>query len=143
MHEVTLVSTPREREDAYAVRVRVFVEEQGVPLDLELDALDETADHFLARDGGRRPVGAGRLVAQDGVGVLGRLAVLPEARGTGVGVRLVRAIEEHARARGLTSVELHAQTRAGGFYRRLGYEAYGEEEMEAGIPHVWMRKPLA
>jgi predicted GNAT family N-acyltransferase len=142
MHTVTLISTPGEREDAYAVRMRVFVEEQRVPAEMELDACDQTADHFLARVDGR-PVGTGRLTVRDRVGVLGRLAVLPEARGAGLGAALVRAIEERVRERGLAAVELHAQTRAEGFYRRLGYEAHGEEEMEAGIPHVWMRKPLS
>lgn len=141
MIEIRTVSTERELADAYAVRIRVFVDEQGVPPELELDEFDASADHFLARLDGR-PVGAGRLIVRDEVGVLGRLAVLREARGTGLGAALVRAIEGRGRERGLPALELHAQTQAEGFYERLGYKAYGEIEMDAGIPHIWMRKSL-
>jgi len=76
------------------------------------------------------------------LGSLGRLAVAEEARGLGVGVALVRAIEDAARARGLAAVDLHAQTHALGFYERLGYEAYGPEYLEAEIPHQGMRRAL-
>lgn len=77
-----------------------------------------------------------------GVGALGRLAVLRSARGLGAGAALVRAVEEAARERGLTAVDLHAQTHALGFYERLGYVAYGTEFPDAGIPHLAMRKTL-
>ncbi|MFC9996525.1 GNAT family N-acetyltransferase [Nocardia sp. NPDC127526] len=141
MIEVVTVSTEQELADAYAIRVEVFVTEQGVPKELELDELDATADHFLARLDGT-PAGAGRLLIRENTGVLGRLAVLKETRGTGLGVALVRAIEDRARERGLTAVELHSQTQARGFYERLGYSAYGDIDDDAGIPHIWMRKPL-
>jgi len=128
--------------DAFAVRHDVFVVAQGVPLDLERDELDETADHLVVRVDGR-VMGTGRLfVGDDGVGVLGRLAVREEARGAGLGVALVRGIEERARERGLRAIELHAQTHVREFYERLGYVAFGEEYLEAGIPHISMRKPL-
>ncbi|GAA5065541.1 hypothetical protein GCM10023336_46360 [Streptomyces similanensis] len=108
--------------------------------------------HVLAvRDDGV-PLGTGRLLhgasaaartgGAAGVGSLGRLAVTKEARGLGVGVALVRAVEEAARAHGLTAVDLHAQTHALGFYERLGYEAYGPEFPDAGIPHRAMRRAL-
>ncbi|GAB2523232.1 GNAT family N-acetyltransferase [Nocardia heshunensis] len=142
MIEVVTVSTEQERADVYAVRMTVFVDEQGVPADIEIDELDEIADHFLGRLDGA-PAGAGRMVVRDGIGVLGRLAVLKETRGTGLGVALVRAIEERARERGLDAVELHSQTQARGFYEKLGYEAYGEIGMDAGIPHIWMRRTLS
>ncbi|WP_405487044.1 GNAT family N-acetyltransferase [Nocardia sp. NBC_00511] len=141
MIEVVTVTTEQELADAYAVRMRVFVDEQGVPAEIEIDELDEIADHFLARLDGA-PVGAGRLLVRDEVGVLGRLAVLEQTRGTGLGAALVRAIEERSRARGLRAVELHSQTQARGFYEKLGYEAYGEIGMDAGIPHIWMRREL-
>ncbi|WP_245721498.1 GNAT family N-acetyltransferase [Nocardia crassostreae] len=141
MIEVVTVSTEQDLADAYAIRVEVFVTEQGVPRELELDELDATADHFLARFDGE-PVGAGRLLVRENIGVLGRLAVLKQTRGTGLGVALVRAIEDRARQRGLTAVELHSQTQAQGFYERLGYTAYGDIDDDAGIPHIWMRKTL-
>lgn len=152
MREIRLVTTPGELEAAYAIRTDVFVTEQGVPVELELDELDETADHFVAYDDGR-PVGAGRLVVESPgfegsdpslgpVGHLGRLAVRPETRGSGLGVDLVRAIESRARDRGLAVMALSAQTHALGFYERLGYTAYGPEFDDAGLPHRWMRRAL-
>ncbi|MFJ8008778.1 GNAT family N-acetyltransferase [Streptomyces fagopyri] len=141
-----------DREACFAVRKEVFVGEQGVDEDIEYDAYDSGALHVLAvRDDGT-PLGTGRLLhgeaaaAKTGgdprAGSLGRLAVKKEARGLGVGVALVGAIEDAARARGLTSVDLHAQTHALGFYERLGYVAYGEEFLDAGIDHRAMRKTL-
>ncbi|GAB3212084.1 GNAT family N-acetyltransferase [Nocardia tengchongensis] len=141
MIEVVTVSTEQELADAYAVRLQVFVAEQGVPEEIEIDELDEVADHFLGRLDGK-PAGAGRLLLRDGIGVLGRLAVLAETRGSGLGAALVRAIEERARARGLAAIELHSQTHAVGFYEKLGYRAFGEVGMDAGIPHIWMRRSL-
>lgn len=141
-----------DREACFAVRKEVFVGEQGVPEDLEYDAYDAVAVHVLAVREDGVPLGTGRLLfgeaAADKVGgdlalgSLGRLAVTQEARGLGVGVALVRAIEDAARARGLAAVDLHAQTHALVFYERLGYEAYGPEYLEAGIPHQGMRRAL-
>ncbi|MEV1062209.1 GNAT family N-acetyltransferase [Streptomyces sp. NPDC050263] len=141
-----------DREACFAVRKEVFVGEQGVPEDLEYDALDAGAVHVLAVGEDGVPLGTGRLLfgeaaaaRTDGdlsVGSLGRLAVTREARGLGVGAALVRAIEEAARARGLAAVDLHAQTHALGFYERLGYAAYGPEFPDAGIAHRSMRRSL-
>ncbi|AOT58451.1 MULTISPECIES: GNAT family N-acetyltransferase [Streptomyces] len=143
----------QDRAAAFAVRRQVFVVEQGVPEEIEYDALDATAVHLLAvRSADGAALGTGRLLhgpdaachtgGDEGVGALGRLAVAQAARGLGVGAALVRAIEEAARARGLKAVDLHAQTHALGFYERLGYEAYGSEFPDAGIPHLAMRRVL-
>jgi predicted GNAT family N-acyltransferase len=151
-YAVRIAKDTADREACFAVRQEVFVGEQGVPQDMEYDAYDATAVHVLAvRDDGL-PLGTGRLLygeaaaAKTGgeprVGSLGRLAVTKEARGLGVGAALVRGIEEAARARGLTAVDLHAQTGALGFYERLGYKAYGPEFTDAGIPHQAMRRSL-
>ncbi|MFB9504948.1 GNAT family N-acetyltransferase [Streptomyces aurantiacus] len=144
-----------DREACFAVRKEVFVVEQQVPEDLEYDMYDaHDADvvHVLAVREDGVPLGAGRLLygeasaagtgGEPGVGSLGRLAVTRAARGHGVGVALVRGIEDAARARGLTAVDLHAQTHALGFYERLGYVAYGPEFPDAGIPHRAMRRSL-
>jgi len=151
-HVVRVAEDPADREMCFAVRKEVFVGEQGVPEDIEYDAYDAVAVHVLAVRQDGTPLGTGRLLhgeaaaaKGDGdltVGSLGRLAVAREARGLGVGVALVRAIEDAARARGLAAVDLHAQTHALGFYERLGYEAYGPEYPEAGIPHRAMRRAL-
>ncbi|MET7572622.1 GNAT family N-acetyltransferase [Streptomyces sp. NPDC005492] len=151
-YAVRVADDPADREACFAVRKDVFVVEQGVPQEIEYDAYDEAATHVLAVREDGTPLGTGRLLygeaaaaKTDGdltVGSLGRLAVTKEARGLGVGVALVRAIEDAARARGLAAVDLHAQTHALGFYERLGYEAYGPEFPDAGIPHRAMRRAL-
>jgi predicted GNAT family N-acyltransferase len=154
MSMVRLATEPDQVATAYAIRSEVFVGEQGVPPDLELDDLDATADHFVAYDDAGRPVGAGRLViepprfegAPDAavpVGHLGRLAVLVAARGNGLGLALVAAIERRAVERGLALVALSAQTQAIGFYERLGYAAHGPEFDDAGLPHRWMTRLLS
>ncbi|MGW0764943.1 GNAT family N-acetyltransferase [Streptomyces sp. NPDC002676] len=151
-YTVRVAEDPADREACFGVRKDVFVVEQGVPEDLEYDAYDAVAVHVVAVREDGVPLGAGRLLYGEAaagktggdasVGSLGRLAVTRAARGLGVGVALVRAIEEAARARGLTAVDLHAQTHAMGFYERLGYEAYGPEFPDAGIPHRAMRRAL-
>ncbi|WP_190017688.1 GNAT family N-acetyltransferase [Streptomyces lucensis] len=143
---------PADREACFAVRKEVFVVEQGVPQDIEYDAHDADAVHVLAVREDGVPLGTGRLLTGEAaaartggdpaVGSLGRLAVARRARGLGVGAALVRAIEDAARSRGLTAVDLHAQTHALGFYERLGYEVYGPEFPDAGIPHRSMRRTL-
>ncbi|MFF0476156.1 GNAT family N-acetyltransferase [Streptomyces sp. NPDC004284] len=141
-----------DREACFAVRREVFVEEQGVPQELEYDTYDATAVHVLAVRADGLPLGTGRLLhgadaagktgGDASVGSLGRLAVAKAARGLGVGAALVRAVEDAARERGLSAVDLHAQTHALGFYERLGYEVYGPEFPDAGIPHRAMRRAL-
>ncbi|NNN35137.1 GNAT family N-acetyltransferase [Streptomyces sp. S3(2020)] len=151
-YAVRVAEDPADRELCFAVRKEVFVAEQGVPEDLEYDAYDAAAVHVLAVREDGVPLGTGRLLhgprAAEKVGgdltlgSLGRLAVTQDVRGLGVGVALVRAIEDAARALGLAAVDLHAQTHALGFYERLGYEAYGPEYLEAGMAHRGMRRAL-
>lgn len=143
---IRLAEDERDRAAVFVIRGAVFVAEQQVPIEEEWDARDADADHLLALHDGV-PVGTARMLVAVGhaggdVGLLGRMAVLPKARGTGTGAALVRAVQERARERGLTAVELHAQTHALGFYERLGYTAHGEEFMDAGIPHLHMVRPL-
>ncbi|MYT70538.1 MULTISPECIES: GNAT family N-acetyltransferase [unclassified Streptomyces] len=151
-YDLRVAETEADRAACFAVRRDVFVTEQGVPQELEYDAYDTDAVHVLAVREDGTPLGTGRLLtgeaaavknggAED-VGALGRLAVAKAARGLGVGAALVGAIEGAARDRGLSAVDLHAQTHALGFYERLGYEAYGPEFPDAGIPHRAMRKPI-
>lgn len=140
--DVRRVTTREDLAAAYKIREDVFVAGQSVPLELERDVLDRVAVHVLARRDGQ-PVATGRLVARDdGVGVLGRIAVIASERGTGLGVAVMRALEDNARELGLDRIELHAQTHALAFYQRLGYSPVGEEYVEAGIPHLSMDKPL-
>ena len=136
----------------HAVRRAVFIEEQQIPEDEEWDDLDPACVHLVAVDADGAPLGTGRLVhgeaarklsGRDGTVLLGRLAVLPAARGTGLGAALVRAVEEAGVAHGGAEMELHAQVQALGFYQRLGYRAHGPEFLDAGIPHRTMVRALS
>jgi len=140
--EVQVATSDQKREDAFAVRHEVFVEDQGVDEAIEYDAHDETATHFVAYDSDE-PIGAARLREYaDGVGKVERVAVRESRRGSGVGRALMERLEDHAETLDFVSLKLHAQTQAADFYRSLGYERHGEAFEEAGIPHVEMRKPL-
>ena len=121
------------------VRTEVFVVEQGVPAEIERDALDAVCRHAIARDAGGRVIATGRLLPD---GHIGRMAVLRTARGAGVGGAVLQALIAEAARRGLPEVALNAQTLALAFYLRHGFEAVGEVFMEAGIPHRAMRRTV-
>lgn len=117
------------------VRRRVFIEEQGVPEHLEWDAADATAIHFLALTLDGQAVGCARLLPD---GHIGRMAVLPDWRGLGVGAALLAAAVSAARRTGARLVQLSAQLHAAPFYARAGFAVMGDPYEEAGIPHVRM-----
>lgn len=121
------------------IREQVFIVEQQVPKDLEWDDEDEQALHVLAVNEAGQPLGCARLLAS---GQIGRMAVLADQRGTGLGRRLLDEAIEQAKSRGLARVHLHAQTQAVGFYRKAGFLPEGGEFMEAGIPHQTMSLAL-
>ena len=122
-----------------AIRLKVFVDEQNVPLELEWDREDERCEHALAYAPDQTPIGTGRLLPD---GRIGRLAVFKEWRGQGAGSALLVYFLKLAREKGFTTVRLHAQTRAMAFYARHGFEAHGDEFMDAGIPHIEMSRSL-
>lgn len=122
-----------------AVREVVFVQEQGVPLELEWDDLDPHCHHVIARDAEGQPVGTGRLTPERKIG---RMAVLADWRGRGVGDALLLALIDKARELGWRDLSLHAQASATGFYARHGFLPYGERFVEAGIDHQSMRRLL-
>ncbi|MDP5218310.1 GNAT family N-acetyltransferase [Ruegeria sp. 2205SS24-7] len=119
----------------FALRHTVFVEEQGIPVDLEQDELDAVAVHLLAREGAH-PIGAARVVFKDDLAKIGRLCVLAQARGTGLGAALVRHAVKVAQAQErITKVKLGAQVTAIGFYEKLGFSAVGPVYLDAGLDH--------
>jgi len=127
----------------WAIRRKVFIDEQGVSEADELDDKDAECTHFLALQGGV-PVGCARLlISETKEAKAQRVAVLKEARGLGVGVMLMRALEEHAQKLGHHEVILGAQVSAVRFYERIGYESYGGLFLDAGIEHRMMRRPLS
>ena len=128
--------------DAFAVRLRVFCDEQGYSPDMELDDRDKTARHLVACDGGTT-VGTGRLYEKrPGVYGLGRLAILPAYRSCGLGARLVREMCREAARLGARTVELDAQCRVIPFYEKQGFTVCGEEHMDGHVPHRLMRREL-
>ncbi len=141
MTDFTLQETSwsRHAEELGRVRRTVFIEEQGVPATLEWDEDDAGALHLLAQAVNGEPIGCARLLPD---GHLGRMAVLADWRGRGVGQALLTAALKAARARGHTQVQLSAQTHAVAFYVRAGFVSIGPEYDEAGMPHVSMQKFL-
>ncbi len=125
--------------DLRAIREIVFVLEQNVPLEEEWDALDPHCVHVIARTLDGTPIGTGRLTPQHKIG---RMAVLKDWRGRGVGDALLLALVEQARQRGWREVALNAQVPAIGFYTRHGFAPLGERFREAGIEHQAMRRTL-
>lgn len=144
-YHIVRVTSPQQLDDAMSVRKAVFIEEQGVPADLEIDEhdqLDSGTIHFVAYLD-EQPVGASRLRPYaPGVGKVERVAVSQAARGTGLGREIMLAMEETARKEGFQRLKLNAQTHALRFYEKLGYEPYGDVFEEAGIEHIAMEKPL-
>ena len=131
-------------QHAQPVRTEVFVQEQGIPLEIEQDTADAGALHAVAFNRLGQAVATGRLVqTAPGVFKLGRMAVNRVLRGGGVGRQLLEALVEAGQRAGAQEIVLHAQTSAEGFYHRLGYSPRGEPFEEAGIPHQEMFKRLA
>lgn len=130
IHLADWSSTPALR----SIRQVVFIDEQQVPAELEWDAEDAHATHFLLTVDGQ-PAGTARLLRD---GRIGRVALLPEARGKGLGRQLMLAVMQHAQQQGMTQLTLSAQTHALDFYRQLGFVPCSEVYLDAGIPHQSM-----
>jgi YbgC/YbaW family acyl-CoA thioester hydrolase len=135
---ITLGSWADLKDRASAVRMQVFVNEQKIPADIELDEHDPVSVHCLAVLGGQ-VIGTGRLLPE---GRVGRMAVLAQARGRSVGSAILEALVKQARDDGMEELELSAQQRAVPFYLRHGFEAIGGPYDEVGIPHQKMRRLL-
>ncbi|WP_318498503.1 GNAT family N-acetyltransferase [Photobacterium leiognathi] len=121
------------------VREQVFIQEQQIDPEIEFDNLDSEAVHVLVMDG-EQPLGTGRILSD---GHIGRIAIMKSARGQGLGAKVVQALVEYALQQGYPRVDLGAQTHAVDFYRKLGFMPYGDEFMEANIPHQAMEQMLA
>jgi predicted GNAT family N-acyltransferase len=130
-----------QMEQAWAIRRLVFIQEQHVPEEIEMDADDADAFHALALEG-NVPVGCGRMVAHDGYVKIGRMAVLRERRGEGIGRSILAFLMENARRQGVSRAVLHAQLTAEGFYLKNDYIPEGEVFEEAGIVHRRMSRQL-
>lgn len=136
MNEVHIRLADWKKDQVALRRIReaVFIAEQAVPAELEWDADDASAVHFLAFEG-EYPMGTARLLPD---GHIGRVAVLKDWRGLKIGDKLLRAVIEEAEKRGLKQQMLSAQVHASSFYERFGFNVVSGEFLDAGIPHVDM-----
>ena len=131
---VRRVSSKKELAQAFAIRMRVFVREQGVPAEIELDRDDRRAIHLLAFAAGKS-VGTARVVLRHGSAKIGRMAVLKSYRGIGVGLKLLKRAIATAKIKRARRIYLHSQVPVIGFYESSGFRALGPVFDEAGIPH--------
>lgn len=138
---VQIVTNEQQLADAYSVRKKVFVEEQQVPPEIEIDDLENEAVHFVLYIN-HVPSGAGRLRLLEGYGKVERICILKEYRGTGAGIAIMNMIEEYAKNECIQKLKLNAQTHAIPFYSHLGYKITSDVFYEAGIPHQSMEKKL-
>lgn len=129
-----------QREALAKIRYTVFVDEQKVPREIELDDQDATAVHAIARDANGAAIGTGRMILQSPLPRIGRMAVLGPWRRAGVGAAILDLLCAEAKSRGYDEVMLHAQTHASPFYLKHGFAPHGAEFTEAGIPHQEMHK---
>jgi predicted GNAT family N-acyltransferase len=139
---VKLVETEQELEGAISVRMRVFVAEQQIPAEEELDEADATATHAIALCQGL-VIGTGRMVRRNGsTAQIGRMAVDQSFRRRGVGSQILAYLEGEARVQGMDRCILHAQEYVKAFYAAHGYQEQGEVFLEVDIPHIEMHKDL-
>ena len=135
--QVKQIFSDEAKARAFGIRMRVFVSEQGVPRDIELDDDDQHAIHFLATSSGRA-VGTARLVMRGKKAKVGRMAVLKKYRRKGIGAALLTRVIAAAKRRGARIIFLHAQMTVIEFYEKMGFRCVGPVFDEAGIAHRQM-----
>ncbi len=136
--KVKLVSTDSEYESVLAIRREVFIEEQNVPEDIEIDEYETTSDHFLVLVDDE-PAGCGRMRIKDSYAKFERIATLKEFRGQGIGRELMKFMMNHANVKFPHALPyMHSQADAVPFYQKLGWTTQGDVFDEANIPHQTM-----
>lgn len=138
---IKVVESNEEKQHAYSVRTVVFVDEQNVPPELELDEFDEQAIHLIGYEN-ETPTAASRVRFVENYGKLERICVLKDERGKAYGSQMIKAMENIISSEGFSKAKLNAQSHALEFYQRLGYKTVSGEFIDAGIPHVTMIKEL-
>lgn len=142
MAKVIIAQTKEQRDDAFYIRKKVFVEEQNVPLHIELDEFDLESTHFVLYEKGE-PIGAGRIrLIDETTGKIERISILPQYRGRNFGKLIMEEVEKEARSHRLQKLKLNAQIHAIPFYEKLGYVVTSPEFLDADIVHRAMEKNL-
>ncbi|QLK85692.1 GNAT family N-acetyltransferase [Staphylococcus sp. 17KM0847] len=136
------VTTKESYQDVLSIREAVFIEEQGVSRDEEIDEYESTAHYIIGYDSEGKPMATARYRSVDDTAKIERVAVMKAYRGQGIGKQLILALEQIAAQHGFSHFKLGAQTHAIPFYESLGYRVYGDTFMDAGIPHRYMSKTL-
>jgi len=137
-----LATSDSELDGAFAIRRQVFVEEQGISEDIELDEHDREALHMVVKDGDR-VIGTARVLFLDaGLAKIERMAILPPFRRRGIGKGIISFLSEELKNRQVEQVILHAQYAVVAFYKSCGFEETGSPFWEAGIKHIKMQKQL-
>lgn len=119
------------------IRKKVFIEEQKVPLNIEIDGLDSEAEHFIAYLDDE-PIGCARIRAENKHAKLERIAIIKEQRGKGFGTKLTIFLIDYCKQKNFQEIRLHSQTYVSGFYKKLDFKVIGKHFYEAGIEHVEM-----
>lgn len=132
-----IVETEEELNQAFNLRVEVFVDEQKVPKELELDELDNTAMHVIALFN-NEVIGCGRIVYEGNDAIIGRVAVKKILRNKSIGKQLMLKMIETAVNKNAKTISLHAQVQVVPFYEKLGFKKEGEIFLDAGIEHINM-----
>ncbi len=141
IQKIKRVTTNKELQQVIDIRTKVFVEEQLVPYELEVDGLDDRAEHLIAYIN-NNPIGCARIRIIDGYAKLERLAVLKEYRGQGLGQQLTHFAIKYCKTKPVSEIRLHAQLSVAKFYENLGFKRHGKEFDEAGIRHIAMFLPF-
>lgn len=134
--DITIVNWFDKQTELYSVRRAVFIEEQNIAERIEIDGRDPDCFHVLASDTKGKPIGTARM---DGNGKIGRMAVLQDYRRQGIGRKMIQALMDYGRKNAITDFHVSSQITAIGFYRKMDFEPFGEEFLEAAIMHINMK----
>jgi predicted GNAT family N-acyltransferase len=135
--KIKKVKNKNELDKVFEIRTNVFVKEQNVPIDLEMDGLDREAEHFIAYVN-NKPIGCARIRIKNNFAKLERIAIIKEHRNKGFGKQLTKFLIDYCKQKKFDEIRLHSQIYVSDFYKKLGFKPVGENFFEAGIAHIEM-----
>lgn len=135
--EIKKVNNKDDLEKVIDIRKNVFIKEQNVPLDIEIDGLDPEAEHFIVYLG-NEPIGCARIRANRNSAKLERIAIIKRYRGKGFGTKLTNFLIDYCKKKDFQEIILHSQTYVSDFYKKIGFKPSGKTFFEADIEHMEM-----